>query len=413
MNDVILSHSGKQHAYKTATALLEIGRLRKFITSSYFDPSRIPDKWLWRNERVRRYLQKRYEPRLHGTVLRNLTFELPEVAIRKLFGNNRIASDAVCYRDALFDRSTAAFQIHGARIFWGFQGSCLQSLRRARSRGITAILEFATAHVPTAVRILSEESLMNPEWADSISNLSFPGWYLRRLEEEPASSDYCVAASGFTKRSLEASGVPSDKIQLLPLGADLEKFRFTRRPSSGPFQILFVGGVGQRKGIKYLLDAYERVRSAHTRLKIIGPIMGSGKAFRSRSSLYEYLGILSQDEVVRYMQESHVLVLPSLLEGFGLVIPEAMATGMPVIASDHSAAPEIIREGVDGFVLKPDDVDGLAEKLESLMADRKRSADLGRNASERAEEYSWQKYQDRLKIFLGYVDKFDMQRGPV
>ena len=81
-------------------------------------------------------------------------------------------------------------------------------------------------------------------------------------------------------------------------------------------------------------------------------------------------GRLDQAEIVREMHAAHVLVLPSVFEGFGLVIAEAMATGMPVIASTHSAGPDLMREGRDGFVLEPDDVEGLAQRLETLRADR-------------------------------------------
>ncbi len=83
------------------------------------------------------------------------------------------------------------------------------------------------------------------------------------------------------------------------------------------------------------------------------------------------------------MQSCHVLVLPSVFEGFGLVIPEAMATGMPVIASTHSIGPEMIREGIDGYVLEPDDVEGLAAKLDYLATHRREAAEMGRQAAQR------------------------------
>ena len=236
-----------------------------------------------------------------------------------------------------------------------------------------------------AIEILSAEARRHPEWAHSISNFHFPKWYQERLEAEPHAADVCIAASEFTRQSLLDVGIAPVRIKTLPLGADLSQFVPMERPSSGKFRILFVGGVGQRKGIKYLLDAYRRVRSETTELVIAGPLHCNPAVLAPYRSEITLLGRMDQAAVVPQMQQSHVLVLPSVFEGFGLVIPEAMATGMPVIASTHSVGPEIIRDGVDGYVLEPDDVEGLADKFEYLASHRAQAAEMGRNAAARAE----------------------------
>ena len=106
-------------------------------------------------------------------------------------------------RDAAFDKWVASRFAFESDIFWGFQGSCLESLQAAKTAGRLAVCEFATAHVTAAIRILSEEAEKHPEWAGTISNLHFPDWYRQRLEQEPHAADVCIAASGFTQRSLE------------------------------------------------------------------------------------------------------------------------------------------------------------------------------------------------------------------
>lgn len=398
--NVLISHAGKQHAYKLALSLQKLGRLSKFVTSAYYDPVRFPDSLFSSFAGVDTFLKKRHEAGLSDKVKRFPFFEIPELTLRALFGNNRLVSDAVCIRDMLFDGLVAKTQIRDCKAFWGFQGSCRESLKKAREIKITAVAEFSTAHVTSAIKILGEEKEKNPEWADSINNLYFPAWYLERLKEEPFLADYCVVASGFSKKTLEDAGVEAGKILVLPLGVDIEKFAFEKRKKNRPFQVLFVGSVGQRKGIKYLLDAVKRLNTHNVKLKIIGPIIGSGRTFKRYSGMHEYLGALNQDEIRRHMHESDCLVLPSVFEGFGRVIPEAMATGMPVIASANTAAPEIIREGVDGFVVEPRDIDGLSDKLEWLMTNEKKAADMGCNARKRAEEFSWERYTQKLKKLI-------------
>ena len=120
--------------------------------------------------------------------------------------------------------------------------------------------------------------------------------------------------------------------------------------------------------MKYLLDAYAKVRGADTELILCGPPPADLSPLKPHAGRVTLTGRVDRAEVVRQMRAADVLVLPSVFEGFGLVIPEAMACGLPVIASTHSCGPEVIREGVDGFVLAPDDVDGLATKLADLMS---------------------------------------------
>ncbi len=401
---VRVAHSGKQHAYRHALAVERAGALDLFITSGYFKADRFPDRLASRVPKIDRALRRRYQEGLPlEKVVRRWRYELPELAARRTFGSGRLADSCVFHRDALFDRWVARRWVNDCDCYWGFQGSCLESLTAARNRGIIAVAEFATAHVTRAIELLSRESERHPEWASTISNFAFPDWYLERMQEEPRAADYCIAASQFTRASLIEAGVDAERILLLPLGADLQQFCCVRRSADGPFRILFVGGIGQRKGVKYLLEAFERMRGPGVELTLAGPLPADTRPLDAYRSSVRMTGRLDQAEIVREMHQAHVLVLPSVFEGFGLVITEAMSTGMPVIASTHSAGPDIIREGCDGFVLEPDDVEGLAQRLETLRSDRNRAFEMGMAASERARAFSWDVHAERVRDLLGLL----------
>ncbi len=398
---VTVSHSGKQHAYRHAMSLQQFGALQRFVTSTYYRRGRLPDRLCTLWPRADRGLQKRWLPGLdENRVTRRIRYEVPELWYRNVLGNRVAAEEAMFRRDANFDSWVASRFAGESDLFWGFQGSCLDSLQAARAAGATAVCEFATAHVTAAIRILTAEAEKHPEWAGTISNLRFPDWYRERLEREPLAADYCIAASGFTRDSLREVGVGDDRIRMLPLGADVDQFEFARRTPSGPLKVLFVGGIGQRKGIKYLFQAMRRLNSDGIRLSLLGPLPADETPMREYADCFEYLGRTDQAGVVWHMQQADVLVLPSVFEGFGLVIVEAMATGLPVIASTHSCAPEVVEEGVHGFVLAPDDVEGLAEKLDWCAANRSELAAMGRSAAERAQEYSWEAHAMRLREVL-------------
>jgi glycosyltransferase involved in cell wall biosynthesis len=398
----LVCHSGKQHAYRHALSLQQLGRLALFVTSGYFKPSRFPDSLFDRIGKVSRGLRLRHLDGLdESKVRRRWSLEVPELLARKFAPGSNFAENLIYRRDARFDRWVASMMPRlPGDIYWGFQGSCFDSLVAARSAGKPAVVEFATAHVTAAKRILSEESAKHPEWSATISNLHFPEWYERRLIDEPHRGDVCVSASGFTTRSLIEAGVAAEKIKTLPLGADVDQFPFSKRGVDGPFRALFVGGIGQRKGIKYLLEAVKKLRSPNVELVLAGPLGAAATPLKAYHSLYRYVGKLTQAEVSKLMRTCHVLVLPSVFEGFGLVIPEAMATGMPVIASDHSIGPEMIDEGETGFVIKPWDVDRLADRLDRLASRRAEAVEMGVRASRRAQEFSWDAHRRRLGELL-------------
>src|SRR5690242_1079242 len=278
---------------------------------------RFPDRYFSVSRRLDRALKRRNLSGLDcSRVVRRWRLELPELIARKLLGNGGLAEDLVYRRDAKFDLWVARRWAAAGDVYWGFQGSCLESLLAARAAGKIAVAEFATAHATLAIQLLSAECEKHPEWADSISNFRFPDWYRTRLEQEPHEADFCIAASQFSKQSLLDVGIADERIKLLPLGADLLDFTPSPRSVNGPFRILFVGGVGQRKGIKYLLDAYCKMRSTDTEFVIVGPLMGSGKALGQYRGSFTYRGRLDQSGVIDEMRRSHVLVLPSVFEGF-------------------------------------------------------------------------------------------------
>jgi len=395
---ILVSHSGKQHAYWHARALQRLGRLDRFVTSAYYKPELFPDRLLGGIGPIHRLLERRHHHDLDSSkVIRSWRFELPELIARRLGASYEAVEQKVFDRDRNFDCWVARHWAGHADVFWGFQGSCLESLKAARAAGRFAVLELATVHVPTAISVLQQEAERHPEWAGTISNYHFPDWYRARLEAEPHEADLCVAASPYTRESLLEAGIPEEKIVLLPLGAQLDRFTPVERTFEEPrLRVLFVGGVGQRKGIKYLLDAVKQLGTAKAELRIAGPVGAARDPLRAYEGYFELLGRVDQPDLVQLMHESHVMVLPSVLEGFGLVIPEAMATGLPVIASTHSAAPEIIRDGIDGFVLEPDDVAGLTRRLCELADDRELCRRLSASAVGRAAEYSWERHQERL-----------------
>lgn len=397
----ILSHAGKQHAYHVAKALLKLGLLEKFYTSSYVRPKWLQDLFIQTHNT---FWSRRFINGLNGKhVESNWRFEFPEMVLNKLYGQSAKTIDAIYKRDVAFDKSLATrmHQLKGD-IFWGFQGSCYECLNAAKRSNKLAICELATAHAPAAKRILEEEKMLHPEWADSIDNISFPQSYYERLCKEPHQADVVIGASQFTLQTLREDGVPESKLRFLPLGFELEHIPFdsNRKRKSGPIRLLYAGRITQRKGIKYLLEAMKQFTSDEVELHIIGYVHGSGEALKQYTNFILHPP-MQQYELFKKYQEFDAFVLPTVFEGFGLVIVEAMAAGLPVITTPNSIGPELINIGENGYIIPIRNVEALKNAVhEYLKKNAEERESMRVKAREAALKYSWDAYRERLLVVV-------------
>jgi glycosyltransferase involved in cell wall biosynthesis len=159
---------------------------------------------------------------------------------------------------------------------------------------------------------------------------------------------------------------------------------------------LFVGSLGQRKGISYLFTAAREAGRA-IELTVIGTKPAEPcPALENALAGINWIPSLPHSGILEHMRRSDVLVFPSLFEGFGLVILEAMAQGVPVIATPHTAAPDIITDGVDGFIVPIRDASAIAARLVDLYHDRERLLAMGMAARAKASTFTWASYENAL-----------------
>lgn len=408
---IIVSHSGKQHSYQVAKAVKYLDRLDVFYTSSYVRSRLIQNILLRCNNK---FFTRRFLVGLNGTRIRTKwQFEFKEIAFRVFFGKTRITQNAVYQRDVRFDNYVANQISKQSRkgklksnLFWGFQGSCFKSVQIAKELGMITVVELATAHVVAAKRILGDEQRLHPEWADSIDNLTFPEEYERRLLEEPLLADYVVVASDFTKKSVLEIGVPLDKIIYLPLGAEVSTITAKNnvKVSDEKIKIVYVGTITQRKGVKYLLEAMKQRSSDAIELHIYGHVHGSGSAFEAYSEYITYHGAVSQQELFKLYTKYDYLILPSIFEGFGLVLVEAMAAGLPVITTRNTFGADFIDDGENGFLIDVRSVAAISEVFNFIEQSHEANyAKYSYKALSTVKNFTWEKYRDRLEKVLNEI----------
>ena len=200
---------------------------------------------------------------------------------------------------------------------------------------------------------------------------------------------------------------------IIPNGIDTEHFSPDVSPieeyDDGKLNILFVGRLEKRKGLNYLLKAYQKIKSEipNSRLIIVGPGTRLKRKYEKEvkhSGLDDvsFVGYASYDELPRYYKTADVFCAPAIgWESFGIILLEAMAAGKPIIASDVEGYAHLISHGVDGLLVPPRDETALAHSLIALMKDESLRQELGANGIFKAKDYSWENVSQ--KVFEYYL----------
>lgn len=278
-------------------------------------------------------------------------------------------------------------------IFCGLSGSALRAGRLAQRRGARYVCDRGSAHIRFQDAILREE---HDRWG-----LTYGGIDARAIDREEAEydqADAILTPSRFAQRTFIELGIPAAKLRLAPYGVDLARFAPAGLPRAEGFDCLFVGALSVRKGAGYLLRAFEALVHPRKSLTVAGSVSLEVRPmlqrFADRSAgLLHILGHVPYDKLRAVMSRAHVLVLPSIEDGFGLVQAQAMACGCPVVASTHTGAEDLFTDGVEGLIVPARDSAALASALQRLADDPSRREGMAQAALRRVRALGgWEGY---------------------
>lgn len=262
---------------------------------------------------------------------------------------------------------------------------------------------------PASVRsILQQERRLHPDCASSLDKeweLALPDAEYRQLTEEAGMAHHTIAASNFTKSTLVEAGVPAERIAVVPYGIDSDRYSrgMRSRHPGEPLRLLFVGTLGQRKGIKYLLQAIALLPPGKVELTVCGRVVDDLSIFDGKPPGVKVFPSIGAAGLLEAYRGADVFVFPSLAEGFAQVLLEALASGLPVISTTRTAAPDLIRHGREGFIVEPGSASDLASHIEQFLRHPETLAPMRAAARLRAEHFTWQRFRQGIATFVGGV----------
>lgn len=402
---LIVSHpTGNAFNRATLVSLHEAGILKEFQTTIASYPGNL---WSvignrgWGREFRRRKYDKRLKP---------VTFQHPVRELGRLLANRfnlrsltRHETGIFCI-DAVYreiDKKTArrltrrSDEVNGV---YAYEDGAVESFKAARRLGLIRFYDLPIGYWRTGQRLLRAEASRRPEWAETLPGLKDSVEKLLRKDEELALADRIYVASSFTAKTLLDFPGTLAPIIVVPYGFPPVTItrEYSQKGNNKKLRLLFVGGLSQRKGIASVFDAVKKL-SNHVELTVVGrKSVDNCVALNEALCQCRWILSLPHNEILELMKTQDVLVFPSLFEGFGLVITEAMSQGLPVITTDRTAGLDLIEHGNNGWLIRAGSTESLVEEIENLLECRSRIIAAGKAAMETARNRPWHVYGTEL-----------------
>lgn len=407
-NRLLFSHpTGNANVRAALDGLQEAGILGEFHTSVAAYPGNVwgaLGKKTWGQEFQRRAFTERLQP---------LTVQHPWRELGRLVANrlnlrwlNRHETGLCCI-DAVYrsqDRKVAARLRKLPQSFssvYAYEDGALESLTAARELGLPGFYDLPIGYWRTARKLLVGEFARLPEWSSTLTGFTDSTEKLNRKDAELAQATKIIVASSFTATTLADYPGKLPAPIIIPYGFPTV-IAETERPARGrvtrekPLRLLFVGGLSQRKGIADLFASVKVIGSVVS-LTVIGSKVGAGcPALDRELASHRWIPSLPHASILEEMRAHDVLVFPSLFEGFGLVITEAMSQGTPVITTERTAGPDLITHGKNGWLVPAGSSEALVQQIEELVRNPEAVRGAGNQASKTAAARPWSVYGREL-----------------
>jgi glycosyltransferase involved in cell wall biosynthesis len=280
---------------------------------------------------------------------------------------------------------------------YAYEDGAIKSFTEAKKHNIKCLYDLPIGYWRAAKRLLEPEIERWPEWGSTLSGLKDSEEKLLTKDQELRLADQIFVGSNFTKDTLIDFPGELAPVQVVPYGfPKVCAHREYTSTKNRPLRLLFVGGLSQRKGIADLFAVTDRL-GKQVELTVVGFKSTEDCApLNTALNKHTWIPSLPHQQVLELMKEHDVLIFPSLFEGFGLVITEAMSQGLPVITTERTIGPNIIIDNENGWLINAGSTDALQEAIENLVKHPELLESAGRAAMLTAKNRGWDVYQEEL-----------------
>lgn len=383
----IVSQLGAREHYAIPVSFHRLGHLRQFYTDAWCHWGR---GLLSRGPGILSAYANRYHPSLPRVSVKSFTPSHTAFRLRSHL-SRQARHGAELFRFFLEEGAWFGSRVaeHLSRQgldaaedhFFAFNTGALEALRHLQERRIFTVVDQIDPGVEEE-RLVALERQRWPGWEENTDPI--PPEYWNRIREEWCIADLVLVNSEWSKGLLLQQGVPESKLIVVGLGYESPCNLPCREPVGDQLTVLWLGTVMVRKGFPYLVEAARKLPKV--RFVVAGPISIREEKIRSAPANMTFLGRVQRHNVGRLYQKAHVFVLPTISDGFGITQLEAMAHGLPVIATSNCG--RVVTHGSDGLIIPAAESEALACAIARLDANRKELSEMSRRAAVTARAYS-------------------------
>jgi glycosyltransferase involved in cell wall biosynthesis len=283
-----------------------------------------------------------------------------------------------------------------ATHMYSMLGECGPLFAEGKRRGLVTVSEI---YVPLSTeRILTEERKKFPDWEFNAPDYAAVCRGFEADNRLSMDADLAICPSNWVRDDLVHNfGLPGERAAVVPYGVNPELFSVRNEPVRG--RILFAGTADLRKGIHYFAAAAEKllVRRVRYEFRVAGNVERS-VANQEQCRHLKFLGRVPRVKITGEFAVADVFVLPSLAEGSAETTYEALACGIPVVTTLETGS--VVRDGIDGRIVPSRDPEALANAIAEIIEDRQKRERMSRAARDRAHDYTWERYGERLLAAL-------------
>ncbi|MFM6918447.1 MAG: glycosyltransferase family 4 protein, partial [Dolichospermum sp.] len=345
-------------AQNAALAFAEANFLKEVITPVAYNPQ--APVWQYLNllpKQLRTFISNELSRRTwlspHGIPIK--TYPWQEIIRIFLLRTNLARSsffkhiDLVAWVYVCLDNHVANHHLRDLDAIYTYEDLAATTFDKAKQQGILCLYDLPIPYYQMTGNIMGQEADLFPEIAAAIETIREPAWKIERKQREIELADHIFVASSFTKKSLLEIGIQEAKITVIPYGAPVDYFQ-PRPKKDNCFRALFVGRVSPRKGVHYLLPAWQDLKLDNAELVLVGQNLFPTGWLEQYKNICRHVPSVPHLLLNDYYSSANVLVFPSLVEGFALVLLEAMACGIPIITTPNTAGPDIITDAISNNI---------------------------------------------------------------
>jgi len=395
LNRVVVS-ANSAHYIHAVSALYKAGYLKLFYSSFIITKEPVYLRCFFKHKLLQR-LKARFYQEVPDKFIKNIWF--PELLYKLLKAiNYKSRTERYKIQNKCYDHAVAK-RIKPVAVFHFINGIGLDTARKAKADGAFIICDQRAVHPRSEIELAKKEKKETGFFWEHAERA-----FLDKIYQEYEIADLIIVNSSYAKQTFLDVGFCSEKIKVLNLGVNLERFFPMSVQKSTRFQVLFVGNIYPQKGVHYLLNAWKALNLADAELVLIGheivsviePVIGKDmKKFN-----VTYHRPLPNHMLNQYYNKADVFILPSITESWGLVGLEAMAAGCPVIVTECCGVKDAVRDGQDGLVIQAGSEGAIRDAILKLYNNRELLCHMGASAHKRAADFSWERYgQSLLDIY--------------